>query len=107
MAARRGASVRGKPLPRGGRPRSRQPAGRDTSVVVHPDGWYWIAPVGHQQFGPFDSVEAVIADMDARDAGPDTGQTLNETEREIGQLDWIDPETGALAEDTHLRLEDH
>lgn len=76
-------------------------------IVEHPDGWYWIAPDGRQQFGPFDSMEAVIADMDTRDAGPDSGQTLTETEREIGQLDWIDPETGALAEDTHLRIEDH
>lgn len=76
-------------------------------IVEHPDGWYWVAPDGHQQFGPFGSMEAVIADMETRDAGPDTGQTLNETERELGQLDWIDPETGSLAEDTHLRAEDH
>jgi hypothetical protein len=76
-------------------------------IVEHPDGWYWIAPDGHQQFGPFDSMEAVIVDMDTRDAGPDTGQTLTETERELGQLDWIDPETGTLAEDTHIRIEDH
>jgi hypothetical protein len=80
-------------------------------VVEHPDGWYWIAPDGHQQFGPFDSMEAVLADMDTRDgepdAGPDSGQTLAATERALGQLDWIDPETGALAEDTHLRAEDH
>ena len=23
-------------------------------VVEHPDGWYWVAPDGHQQFGPFE-----------------------------------------------------
>lgn len=80
-------------------------------VVEHPDGWYWIAPDGRQQFGPFGSMEAVIADMDTRDtaidSAPDSGQTLADTERELGQLDWIDPETGTLAEDTHLRAEDH
>lgn len=76
-------------------------------IVEHPDGWYWIAPDGRQQIGPFESMEAVVADMDRRDAGPDTGQTLEEAERELGQLDWIDPETGTLAEDTHLRIEDH
>ena len=39
--------------------------------------------------------------------GPDTGQTLGETERVLGLADWIDPETGTLAEDTPVRLEDH
>jgi hypothetical protein len=76
-------------------------------VVEHPDGWYWVAPDGHQQFGPFESMEAVLADMDIADAGPDAGQTLAETERVMGLADWIDPETGTLAEDTPVRLEDH
>ena len=76
-------------------------------VVEHPDGWYWVAPDGHQQFGPFESMEAVLADMDIADAGPDNGQTLGETERVLGLADWIDPETGTLAEDTPVRLEDH
>ena len=76
-------------------------------VVEHPDGWYWIAPDGHQQFGPFESLEAVLADMDIADAGPDAGQTLAETERVMGLSDWIDPDTGTLAEDTPVRLEDH
>jgi hypothetical protein len=80
---------------------------RLSRVVEHPDGWYWTAPDGHQQFGPFDSVETVLADMDASDAGPDAGQTLQETERVLGLGDWIDPETGALAEDTRVRIEDH
>ena len=86
---------------------------RLSRVVEHPDGWYWVAPDGHQQFGPFESMEAVLADMDVADAdayadaGPDTGQTLAETERVMGLADWIDPETGTLAEDTPVRLEDH
>jgi hypothetical protein len=32
---------------------------------------------------------------------------LGETERVMGLADWIDPETGTLAEDTPVRLEDH
>ena len=76
-------------------------------VVEHPDGWYWVAPDGHQQFGPFESMEAVLADMDIADASPDAGQTLAETERVMGLSDWIDPDTGTLAEDTPVRLEDH
>jgi hypothetical protein len=76
-------------------------------VVEHPDGWYWLAPDGHQQFGPFESMEAVLADMEIADASPDAGQTLAETERAMGQSDWIDPDTGTLAEDTPVRLEEH
>lgn len=80
---------------------------RLSRVVAHPDGWYWIAPDGHQQFGPFDSMEAVLADMEPGDASPDAGQTLQETERVLGLGDWIDPETGSLAEDLRIRIEDH
>lgn len=80
---------------------------RLSQVVEHPDGWYWIAPDGHQQFGPFDSVEAVLADMDPGDAAPDAGQTLQDTERVLGLGEWIDPETGDLAEDVRVRIEDH
>jgi hypothetical protein len=54
-------------------------------------------------------MQRILADMDVADAdaGPDTGQTLAETERVMGLADWIDPETGTLAEDTPVRLEDH
>jgi hypothetical protein len=79
---------------------------RLSRVVEHPDGWHWIALDGHQQFGPFDSMEAVLADMEPGDAAPDAGQTLQETERVLGLGDWIDPETGELAEDTRMRIED-
>lgn len=80
---------------------------RMSQVVEHPDGWYWIAPDGHQQFGPFESVEAVLADMEATDAAPDSVEALAETERVMGLADWIDPDTGTLAEDSQVRLEEH
>ena len=82
------------------------PDDRLSRVVEHPDGWYWVAPDGHQQFGPFDSVEAVLADMDVIDE-PARGAGLADAERGLGQSDWIDPETGSLAEDTRIRLEEH
>lgn len=80
---------------------------RMSRVVEHPDGWYWIAPDGHQQFGPFESVEAVLADMETTDAAPDSVEALAETERVMGLADWIDPDTGTLAEDSQVRLEEH
>lgn len=72
---------------------------RIDQVMARPDGYYWQAPDGRQEFGPFDSVELALADMEAFDeeeSGP--GETLQEAENEIGISDWIDPETGEPAE---------
>lgn len=71
----------------------------DSPVVQHPDGWYWLAPDGHRQFGPFASRAEALADRDrgAQDT-PEEGETLAEAEAEIGIADWIDPETGEPAE---------
>ena len=68
-------------------------------VMARPDGYYWRAPDGKQEFGPFTSVELALADMQAVDGqAPEPGETLQEAESELGIADWIDPETGALAE---------
>lgn len=64
-------------------------AGEDR-LVEHPDGWYWVAPGGRQEFGPFESAEAARADRDA----PDPASALAEAEDEIGMHSWIDPATG-------------
>lgn len=37
----------------------------------------------------------------------DTAEDLHEAEAELGINEWIDPETGAPAEDSVPRLEDH
>lgn len=34
-------------------------------VVERPDGWHWIDVLGRQEFGPFDSLEAALADMES------------------------------------------
>lgn len=79
------------------------PAGRaDTDgpeFIEHPDGWYWLAPDGRQQFGPFESQALASADRDRySEEAPAEGETLREAESEIGIADWIDAETGAPAE---------
>jgi hypothetical protein len=68
-------------------------------VMARPDGYYWRAPNSKQEFGPFQSVELALADMQAADGqAPEPGETLQEAESELGIADWIDPQTGELAE---------
>jgi hypothetical protein len=67
-------------------------------IVERPDGFYWVAPDGRQQFGPFATLEEARADRDRGDEeGPQVGETLQEAESEIGLAEWIDPETGEPA----------
>ena len=78
-----------------------------SAVVERPDGYYWQAPDGHQEFGPFESYELAQADRDAvGDEALGPGETLQEALHEIGVADWIDAETGEPAEGEsppHLR----
>jgi hypothetical protein len=75
--------------------------------VEHPDGWYWVAPDGRQQFGPFPSAAAARADFERGTEGPpEEGETLHDAEAELGLADWIDPETGCLAEGSAPRIDD-
>lgn len=71
----------------------------DERIMARPDGYYWLALDGKQEFGPFESMELAQADRDAsegQDSGP--GETLQEAEEEIGISTWIDPATGEPAE---------
>jgi hypothetical protein len=78
-------------------------------VVARPDGYYWLAPDGRQEIGPFASYAEALADLDSGDAGGWTpGETLAEAESELGVADWIDPDSGLPAEGqapTHLERE--
>ncbi len=68
-------------------------------LMHHPDGYYWITPDGKQEFGPFESIELALADMQsASEDSAEPGETLQEAENELGVADWIDPDTGELAE---------
>ena len=79
------------------------------AVAERPDGYYWQAPDGHQEFGPFESYELAQADRDAvGDEVLAPGETLQEAVHEIGTGEWIDAETGGPAEGEsppHLRDE--
>jgi hypothetical protein len=69
------------------------------AFIEHPDGWYWAAPDGHQEFGPFGSRDEARADRDGySEEAPADIESVQDVEREIGVADWIDAETGELAE---------
>lgn len=68
-------------------------------VVHRPDGYYWQDPEGTQEFGPFATLELALADMESvGEYTTEPGETLQEAEDELGVADWIDPDTGELAE---------
>ena len=78
-------------------------------ILERPDGYYWQAPDGHAEFGPFRSYELAQADRDAvGDDALDIGEALRQVEGDIGINDWIDAETGAPAwgqSPIHLELQ--
>ncbi len=68
-------------------------------IMHRPDGYYWEALDGKQEFGPFETLELALSDMElSEEDAPEPGETLEEAEAEIGISNWIDPDTGELAE---------
>ena len=69
-------------------------------IISRPDGHHWLSLDGRREFGPFDSFEEALADMqsDAEETAVGPGETLHEAETELGIADWIDPDSGEPAE---------
>lgn len=69
-------------------------------LMHRPDGYYWQTPDGKQEFGPFENLELALAHMQsaAEEESAEPGETLREAEDELGVADWVDPDTGELAE---------
>ena len=79
-----------------------------TRVTERPDGFYWQAKDDGREYGPFATLLEAVQDMQAaEDAAPEPCETLEQAERELGVADWIDPETGAPAEEERPRIEEH
>jgi hypothetical protein len=100
-----------KPIARPSAPnpaRTTEPDDVTSRVVGRPDGYYWIADDGRQEFGPFaTAVQALAALREGIGSTPEPGETVAEAEAEIGIADWIDPDTGEPAEDVVTRIEEH
>jgi hypothetical protein len=79
-------------------------------VLERPDGFYWEAKKDGQLRGPFATRAEAEADLlsggGAEGEFP-VGESVEEAESEIGVSEWIDPDTGDLAEDGVPRIEDH
>jgi hypothetical protein len=79
-----------------------------TRIIERPDGFYWQSTEDEREHGPFATLFEAAADMQAAaETGYEPGESLAEAEDEIGIADWIDAETGAPAEESVPRIEDH
>lgn len=57
-------------------------------VVARPDGFYWVADDGHQEFGPFPTaMDALVALRSGIETGLEPTETLQEAEAEIGFIE--------------------
>ena len=78
-------------------------------IIQHPDGYYWCTD--DHEVGPFAKLDDARADMqaavesDRMETGP--AETVEQVEDDIGVENWIDPETGSLAEEQRPRIEEH
>jgi hypothetical protein len=80
-----------------------------TRVIERPDGFYWQALDGAREYGPFATLLEAVQDMQATDVEEaiEPGETPQEAQAEIGLSDWVDPDTGELAEQDGRHLEEH
>jgi hypothetical protein len=85
-----GSTQRLHPAPSGGSREDFVPPTDDegSRVVARPDGFYWVADDGHQQFGPFPSAQdALLALREGLETGLEPDETLEQVEDEIGFVD--------------------
>ena len=76
--------------------------------VERPDGVYWQNKDGGKEYGPFASLAQAEADaLSAEITDFEPVESVAEAEAEIGIADWVDPDTGAPAEESVPRIEDH
>ena len=78
-------------------------------VIERPDGFYWQSLDGGREHGPFPTLIDAINDMEAIDEERegDELEARREAEDVLGVPEWVDPETGHLADDEWTRTEDH
>jgi hypothetical protein len=79
-----------------------------TRILERPDGFFWQDEVTSELFGPFASLWEAVQDMEYNaESDFEPGETAEEAAEEIGISNWVDPDTGELAEESPHHLEDH
>ncbi len=79
-----------------------------TRIIERPDGFFWLEPDSGEMFGPFDTLAQAVEDMEYNaESNFEPDETVEEAEQELGLANWVDSETGELAEDTLTRIEEH
>ena len=80
-----------------------------TRITERPDGFYWQSLDGGREYGPFPTLLEAQLDMQAVDdeAAGDADTAIRDAEAALGVPEWVDPETGHLADDEWTRTEEH
>lgn len=78
-----------------------------TRTLERPDGFYWQDLETDEVYGPFATLAEAVSDMDYNaETQTDMAEALREAEDEIGIENWIDPQTGAPAEEQVPHIDD-
>ena len=88
------------------------PAAFDSArIIERPDGFYWESLEDGREYGPFATLVETVLDMqsmsDDEEVEGDDVDDVREAGEALGVPQWIDPETGHLADDEWTRTEDH
>ena len=82
-----------------------------TRIIERPDGFYWQDDADGREYGPFETMVEAVADMQLADDESTQDEANADDVREAGDVlgvpDWIDPDTGQLADDERTRTDDH
>ncbi len=82
-----------------------------TRIFERPDGYYWQDDADGREYGPFQTMLEAAADMQLADDETTQEEAavdgLRDAEDVLGVPDWVDPDTGQLADDERTRTDDH
>ncbi len=82
----------------------------DARIIERPDGFYCQDKTTSEELGPFASLPDAVANISKLSTAGmelEVEADLKEIEEELGIADWIDPDTGAPAEESIPHIEDH
>ncbi len=82
-----------------------------TRIIERPNGFYWLDEADAREYGPFPTLMDAFDDMQSVDVDDESPHADFDEVRNAGDVlgvaDWIDPDTGELAEDERTRTDEH